>query len=381
MRVAIVCYASLGGSGAVAVELGKCLARDGHEIHVVSSEPPFRLPSFHPSIRFHEVDTPGYPLFREPQYLLALANRLVHVSRAHSLDIIHAHYAIPHSAAAYLAKQILTSQGGGNRPPKVVTTLHGTDISIVGSDPSYSEIAAFCIERSDGVTAVSESLRRETTERLRVEKAIRVIPNFLDCGFYGRRFDESLRERFCPTGTCEKLIVHASNFRPVKRVETVVEVFRRVCLRVRARLLLVGQGPELNRAVQLAEELGLGGRVEATGEQRDVIPLLSISDVFLLPSATESFGLAALEAMACGVPVVASDVGGLPEVVERGITGFLHPPEDVDGMAASVIRILEDDQLRARMSADGRRLSSERFSADRVVPLYENLYREVLEHN
>lgn len=378
MNIGIVCYASVGGSGAVAAELAKCLARRGHEVHVISSEPPFRLGDFHPAVRFHTVQVPGYPLFREPQYLLALANTLVRVSREHNLDIIHAHYAIPHAAAAYLAKQILSSAIGPSPIPTVITTLHGTDITLLGSDPSYSEAVAFCIDQSDGVTSVSESLKADTYQALPVRARIRVIPNFLDCEFYGRKPDPGLRERFCPRDRCQRLVSHVSNFRPVKRIEAVVEVFRRIREKIPARLLLVGEGPESPRAARLIRQLGLAEEVDTIGEQQQVTPLLSIADLFLLPSAQESFGLAALEAMACGVPVVASRVGGLPEVVENGVTGFLHPPEDLDAMAASSLALLSDPVSHRQMANEARRLAIERFSSDRIVPQYEAYYEEIL---
>jgi N-acetyl-alpha-D-glucosaminyl L-malate synthase BshA len=378
MNIGIVCYASVGGSGVVAAELAKCLALRGHQLHVVSSDPPFRLRGFQPGVRFHRVETPGYPLFREPQYLLALANRLVEVSRSHDLDIIHAHYAIPHAAAAYLARQILRSTGTP-RVPCLVTTLHGTDVTILGGDPSYRETVSFCIDQSDGVTAVSESLRNDTYREMPVRSRITVIPNFLDCSFYGRKPNPELRSRLCPPEEWDKLVVHVSNFRPVKQIGAVVRVFRAIRDRVRARLLLVGTGPERGNAAELVRELDLGPHVEMIGEEPEVTTLLSVADLFLLPSLKESFGLSALEAMACGVPVVASRVGGLPEVVVDGVTGFLHPPDRIDAMAASGIQILSDDALHARMSADAERLAIERFSASLVVPRYEAFYRQVLE--
>lgn len=373
MNIAIVCYASVGGSGIVATELAKSLAARGHQIHVLSREQPFRLGEDQPGVMFHRVATPSYPLFREPQYVLALATRITQISRAVDLDIIHAHYAIPHATAAYLARQIL--QGTGARAPKVVTTLHGTDITIVGSDPSYAETIGFSIEQSDGVTAVSESLKADTYRGLPVTRDIRVIPNFLDCRIHHRVPAPGLRERF---GRTRAVVIHVSNFRPVKRVGAVVEVFARIRAAVPSVLLLVGDGPDLPHALALARERGIAGDVLALGEQEDVRQYLSIADLFLLPSATESFGLAALEAMACDVPVVASQVGGLPEVIDDGVTGFLHPPDDVDGMALSGIALLTNPEFRARMAVAGRRVVRERFCADRIVPLYEAFYEEVL---
>ncbi len=375
MNVGIVCYASVGGSGIVATELAKALATRGHNVHVLSTETPFRLGEYQPGLAFHRVHTPSYPLFHEPQYLLGLATRIVQVAREHRLDIIHAHYAVPHATAAYLAKQILRESPGG--VPQVVTTLHGTDITLVGSDRSYSDAVAFSIEHSDGVTAVSESLKADTYRVLGVRHDIEVIPNFLDCALHVRTPQPALRRRHCPPG-CEKLVIHASNFRPVKRIRTVIEVFAGIAAHVPSRLLLVGDGPELGAALERARELRIAGRVDALGEQNPVTPLLSISDLFLLPSAQESFGLAALEAMACEVPVVASNVGGLPEVVEHGASGFLHPPDDVDGMVASGIRLLTDDALHQTFARRGRWIVTERFCDALIVPKYEAFYERLL---
>ena len=377
MNVGIVCYASVGGSGVVASELAQCLADRGHRTHVISSDTPFRLRDADSGVRFHRVETPGYPLFREPQYLLALANRLVQVARTQRLDIIHAHYAIPHAAAAYLARQILAGTGGDPRAvPRTITTLHGTDVTILGSDPSYRETVAFCIDQSDAVTTVSASLRDDTRREMPVKAAIHVIPNFLDCQFHRRAADPQVRARICQPG--EKLVTHISNLRPVKQVDAVVRVFALIRERVAARLLIVGEGPELGRAEQLINQLGIGAHVELVGEAQDVVGLLSVSDLFLLPSRQESFGLSALEAMSCGVPVVASNVGGLPEVIDDGVTGFLHPPDDVQGIAESAIRILSDPAMHERMAAAGARIALERFSADRIVPQYEALYEQTL---
>ena len=376
MNIGIVCYASVGGSGIVATELAKSLAVRGHDVHVLSTDTPFRFGSYQPGLTFHRVHTPAYPLFREPQYVIALASRMVQVAREVGLDIIHAHYAVPHATAAYLAKQILLRPGAGP-VPRVITTLHGTDITLVGSDHSYAETVAFSIDGSDGVTAVSESLRQDTYKALAVTKPIAVIPNFLDCDVYHRIEAASLRARYCSEG-CDKLVIHVSNFRPVKRVPAVVEVFARIASKVRARLLLVGDGPDLGRALDTARALGVAKQVEAVGEQDQIIPLLSISDLFLLPSAQESFGLAALEAMACEVPVVASRVGGLHEVIDHGVTGFLHDPSDIQGMADSGIALLTDAELHARVAGAGRRSVRKRFCRDLIVPQYEAFYAEIL---
>ena len=377
MNVGIVCYASVGGSGVVATELAKALAARGHQVRLISTERPFRLGEFQAGLAFHEVRTPGYPLFRDPQYLLSLANKLVEVSRAFELDIIHAHYAIPHATASYLARQILAASGGGP-VPRLITTLHGTDVTLIGSDPSYSETAAFCIDQSDGVTAVSESLRDDTYRHLPVRADICVIPNFLDCRHHRRTVDERLSARYRGGDPRTKLVVHVSNFRPVKRVEVVVELFRRIREQLPARLLLVGDGPDLPAACRRAQELGLARDIEPLGAQELVAPLLSLADLCLLPSAQESFGVAALEAMACQTPVVASRVGGLPEVIVDGESGFLHAPDDVDGMAASALRLLTDDGLHRRITAAALERVQRRFCADEVVPRYEAYYEQVL---
>jgi len=375
INVGIVCYASVGGSGIVATELGKALALRGHQAHFISTETPFRLGDFQEGLFFHQVLTPTYPLFREPQYLLSLANRIVQVARESNLDIIHAHYAVPHATAAFLSRQILSADGKG---PKVVTTLHGTDITLVGSDPSYSRIVAFSIEQSDAVTAVSNSLRSSTYAELGVKHPIAVIPNFLDCAVHRRRPRPDLRRRFSGRSEATKVIVHVSNFRPVKRVDSVVAIFDRIRKKVPARLLLVGDGPDLASAQQMARDLGISSIVDAVGAQEEVVPLLSIADLFLLPSVQESFGLAALEAMACEVPVIASRVGGLPEVIEHGVSGFLHPLEAIDEMAASAVELLTNPVLHKSVAqAACRRVRSE-FCVERVVPMYEACYRELL---
>ena len=378
MNIGIVCYASVGGSGIVATELAKALADRGHSVHLISGDTPFRFSEYQPGLSFHRVTTPSYPLFREPQYLLSLSNRIVQVSREFSLDIVHAHYAVPHATAAYLAKQILRDSAP-NCVPQVITTLHGTDITLIGSDPSYSETVAFSIERSDGVTAVSESLRADTYRALPVKREISVIPNFLNCEVHRRVENASLRARYCPPG-CEKLVIHVSNFRPVKRVEMVVKLFARINAEVPSRLLLVGDGPDVGKALETARNLNVASRVESLGEQDQIMPLLSISDLFLLPSLQESFGLAALEAMACEVPVVASRVGGLHEVVDDGETGYLHDLNDLEGMARSAIRLLTDSELHRRFAAQGRRTVTERFCVDLIVPRYESFYAALLAH-
>jgi N-acetyl-alpha-D-glucosaminyl L-malate synthase BshA len=375
MNVGIVCYGSVGGSGIIATELGKALAARGHHVHLLSGETPARLGRYQPGLVFHRVESPSYPLFREPQYLLSLANKIVQVSRQERLDVVHAHYAIPHATAAYLAKQILGA-GGSNGVPRIITTLHGTDITLLGSDRSYSETVAFCIQQSDGVTAVSQSLKADTIRELGITRDIRVIYNFLDCSMNQRVDVGDLCALLRPAG--EKLLIHVSNFRPVKRATAVVEIFARVRKDIRARLLMVGDGPDIPAATWLARSLGLADDVKFLGEQDEVVPLLSAADVFLLPSAEESFGLASLEAMACEVPVVASRVGGIPEVIQDGVSGFLHDPHDLEGMAASTLRLLTDDNLRHAFGTAARRIAHEKFCESKIVPVYESYYREVL---
>jgi N-acetyl-alpha-D-glucosaminyl L-malate synthase BshA len=374
VNIGMVCYASVGGSGVVATELAHALADRGHHVHLISSDPPFRWQWGIPGLFFERVSVPAYPLFREPQYLLALATTISRVAEKQQLDIVHAHYAVPHATAAYLADQILMSAPGISAP-KTMTTLHGTDITLVGSDPSYARVVAFSIERSHGVTAVSESLKRDTITALGIQRPIRVIPNFLDCAQYRRRFDPELRARLCPASTCEGLLVHVSNFRPVKRVDVAIDVFRRVRRRVRARFLLIGDGPVREQAEHQVAEYGLTNEVVFLGEQQDLVPFLSVSDVFLLPSEQESFGLAALEAMACETPAVASKVGGLPEVIEEGVTGYVCPPDAIDEMAERTIALLCDADRRARMGQAAAEVVRTRYCTDLVVPMYEAAYR------
>jgi N-acetyl-alpha-D-glucosaminyl L-malate synthase BshA len=376
MNVGIVCYASVGGSGIIATELGKVLAARGHRVHILSTEMPVRLGVFQPGLFFHRVETPSYPLFREPQYVLSLANKIVQVSREEQLDVVHAHYAIPHATAAYLARQILASTRHAG-VPRVLTTLHGTDITLLGSDRSYSETVAFCIEQSDGVTAVSASLKRDTIRELGVTRDIRVIPNFLDCSVYRRVDVGELRARLAPAG--EKLLIHVSNFRPVKRTREVIRIFARVRQAGPVRLLMVGDGPDLVDCVELARALGVAEDVQFLGEQDQVVPLLSAAQAFLLPSSQESFGLAALEAMACEVPPVASRIGGLPELIEDGVSGFLHDLNDLEGMAQSAIRLLNDEVLHRSLAEAARRRARDRFCDSRIVPVYEAYYAEILQ--
>lgn len=374
LRIGMVCYASLGGSGVVATELARALAGRGHELHVISSERPFRWWEDVPGLSFEQVLVHSYPLFREPQYLLALANTIARVAEDRHLDIVHAHYAVPHATAAYLADEMLASVSPAIRP-KTVTTLHGTDITLVGSDPSYTRVVAFSIERSDVVTAVSESLKADTMSSLGVQHPIEVIPNFLDCTEYRRRVDEALRRRLCPPGT-QGLLVHMSNFRPVKRVGVVLDVFRRVREQVPARLLLIGDGPDRPMLEQRARSQGLSEHITFVGEAHDPVRWLSVADVFLMPSAQESFGLAALEAMACEVPVIASNAGGLPEIVKDGVNGFVCGLDALDDMAAHAVRLLRDDEARRALGQRASALVREQYCTERIVPLYEQAYEQ-----
>ena len=373
----MVCYASVGGSGVVATELAHALARRGHQVHMISSELPFRWRTQVPGLSFERVEVPPYPLFREPQYLLALANTIARVAEERRLDIVHAHYAVPHATAAYLADQMLLS-APGVIPPRTVTTLHGTDITLVGSDPSYARAVAFSIEQSHGVTAVSRSLKADTIATLGIKHGITVIPNFLDCEEYRRRPHPDLREQFAPADRFDALVLHVSNFRPVKRVDVALEVFRAIRRRVRARFVLVGDGPVRGDIERRVAEGGMADEVAFVGEQQDLVPWLSSADLFLLPSAQESFGLAALEAMACEVPVVASKVGGLPEIIEDGVTGFVCPPDEIETMAERSVELLIDRARHDSMARAAMELVRSRYCTGAVVPLYEAEYLNVL---
>jgi N-acetyl-alpha-D-glucosaminyl L-malate synthase BshA len=376
VKIGIICYASVGGSGVVATELALALADRGHEVHLVSADLPFRWRWGTPGLSFERVDTPSYPLFREPQYLLALTNTLVRLSRHRRLDILHAHYAVPHATAAYLARQILSADRE-SAPPRTVTTLHGTDITLVGSDASYAGVVGFSIEQSDRITAVSESLKRDTEAALGIRSEIRVIPNFLDRQVWTRRPDPSLRARLSASES-RAVVVHVSNFRPVKRISMVVDIFGMIRAKVPARLVMIGDGPDRPDAERQAQAMGLADDVEFVGEQQDLVPWLSTADVFLLPSSQESFGLAALEAMACGVPVIASRVGGLPEVIQDGRTGLVCDPFDARGMADSAVDLLTHAPRREAIGRAAAEDVRSRFSADAVVPRYESIYEEVL---
>ena len=371
MKIGISCYPVYGGSGVVATELGIELARRGHEVHFITYAMPFRLSSFVENVYYHEVEIPSYPLFDHPPYSLALTVAMHNAAVKHHLDLIHAHYAVPHATSAWIAKEMVGRDDFG-----VVTTLHGTDITLVGQDPSYQSITQFSIQKSDGLTAVSEYLRKETVEHFDVApERIQVIPNFVDLTLYKRDAHPCHRARLSESG--ESIVMHISNFRAVKRVDDAVRVFARISRLLPARLILIGDGPERGRVQQTAEEEGVSDRVKFLGKQESVAEILSCADLFLLPSASESFGLVALEAMSCGVPVVATRVGGVPEVVPHGDAGFLAEVGAVDEMAAYGIEILKDKEKWRRMSAAAR-TAAERYSSDIVVPMYESYYRQVI---
>ena len=374
MNIGIVCYPTFGGSGVVATELAKVLAAKEHKIHVLSYAKPARLETLDSNIFYHEVAINAYPLFEYPPYALALATQMVNLIEYEQLDLLHVHYALPHATSAYLAKQIMADKGI-NVP--VVTTLHGTDITLVGSDPSYKHVVEFSINKSDGVTAVSEYLKQETFDRFDINSDIKVIPNFIDLDRFQKSNKSHFKKAICPED--EKVIVHVSNFRKVKRVPEVVSIFNRVLKQgIKAKLLLVGDGPDRQKAEQQCRDLGICEHVRFLGKLEQVEEVLSIADLFLIPSGSETFGLAALEAMSCSVPVISSDIGGLPEVIIQGETGFLCALDDIDCMAKHAVEILSDEKLHATMSKNAR-AQAERFNQDVVVNEYEQYYKEVSE--
>lgn len=375
MRIGMVCYPTYGGSGVVATELGKALADRGHQVHFVSNSLPARLDVFRENLYFHEVSMVHYPLFEHSPYVLALTGKLVEVVREQKLDLLHVHYAIPHATAAHLAREILAGQG---IRVKVITTLHGTDITLVGKDPNYAPVVSFAIQQSDAVTAVSDFLRDETHRYFDCRKKVITVPNFVDLHRFTPSVRPGLRERFCPEG--HRLLIHISNFRRVKRIDRVVEWFHRISDQVPVSLLMVGDGPELPRAEQSVREGGLSGKVHFIGRQDPVESLLGVSDLLLLPSETESFGLAALEAMACGVPVMSSDAGGLPELIEDGLGGILVPENgQAQGIERAVALLSDPSRLDQFRQASIRRASN--YALERILPLYEALYRQVLEED
>ncbi len=371
MNIGIVCYPTFGGSGVLATELGKYLAKTGHKVHFITYSQPVRLDILDENVYYHEVNVQDYPLFQYQPYELALSSRMVNVALHHKLDLLHVHYAIPHAYAAYMAKQILREKGI-NIP--VITTLHGTDITLVGKNPSYKEAVTFSINNSDIVTSVSESLRSDTIQLFDIKKDIKVIHNFVDLSLY--KSDKNCPSSFAGKG--EKIITHVSNLRRVKRVIDVIEIFDKIQQRVDAILLMIGEGPEKERARQRAEELGIADRVKFLGKTNEVERVLCMSDLFLLPSEKESFGLAALEAMAAGIPVISSNTGGLPEVNIDGKTGFTAEVGDVKTMAERGIFILESEAVLAKFS-QAARAQAERFSLEKIGPEYVRIYQNSLQ--
>ena len=372
MKIGITCYPTYGGSGVVGTELGIELAERGHEIHFICSAMPIRLRHPNKLITFHEVEVMSYPLFEHPPYALALATRMAEVAELVDLDLLHVHYAIPHSVCAFLARAM--------RSPKklpFITTLHGTDITLVGINSSYLGITRFSIEESDSVTAISQYLKEKTLKEFEIQNPIEVIYNFVNCDNYVRRPNDAYRQTFAPNG--EKILVHLSNFRPVKRVTEVVEVFALVRQKVASKLLMIGDGPDRAAAEMLAFKKGIHEDVLFLGKQENVEETLGIADVLLMPSEMESFGLAALEAMACEVPPVATRVGGVPELVTHGVDGFLAEVGDVRAMAGYVVRLLENPSLHAEISQAARQTARSRFCSSLIIPQYEELYRRVLE--
>ncbi len=372
MNIGIVCYPTFGGSGVVATELAKVLASKGHKIHVLSYQRPARLDTLDSNISYHEVSINSYPLFEYPPYALALASQMVNLIEFQNLDLLHVHYALPHATSAYLAKQIMAERGIS---VPVVTTLHGTDITLVGRDPSYKHVVEFSIDKSDGVTAVSEYLKRETYSHFDIKQDIKVIPNFIDLDRFKKSNKSHFKKAICPNG--EKVVVHVSNFRKVKRVPEVVSVFAKILEHgIDAKLLLVGDGPDRQKAEQQCRDLGICEHTRFLGKLDEVEEVLSIADLFLIPSGSETFGLAALEAMSCSVPVISSNIGGLPEVNVQGETGYLCDLDDIECMADHAKNILTDDALHQRLSDNARR-RAELFNQDKVVGAYERFYQEV----
>ncbi|MGY6744385.1 MAG: N-acetyl-alpha-D-glucosaminyl L-malate synthase BshA [Cecembia sp.] len=372
MKIGIVCYPTFGGSGVVATELGKALAKEGHQVHFITYRQPTRLDFFSENLFYHEVDIKSYPLFEHAPYELALASKMVNVVKYEALDVLHVHYAIPHASAAYMAKQILKEEG---IYIPVVTTLHGTDITLVGKDPSYEPVVTFSINQSDGVTAVSEDLRKDTFEHFAVKTDIEVIPNFIDLERFKKQKKEHFKRAICPND--EKLLVHTSNFRKVKRVEDVIRVFFQLRKEIPAKLLLVGDGPERDKMERLCRDLGTCDDIRFLGKLEAVEEVLSVADLFIMPSEKESFGLAALEAMACEVPVLSSNAGGIPELNIDGVTGYVCNIGDVTTMTAKALEILEDKNLpRFKTNALNR---AKEFDVTKIRPLYEQFYQATIE--
>ena len=372
MRIGIVCYPTFGGSGVLATELGKALAQKGHQVHFITYQQPVRLGSFTPNIFYHEVHVPTYPLFDYPPYETALASTMVDVIKNNNLDLLHVHYAIPHASAAYMAKKILELEG---KHIPVITTLHGTDITLVGRDKTYAPVVAFSINQSDAITAVSKNLRDETYKIFKIEKEIEVIYNFVDVQRFSRKPIDAFKKVIAPNG--ERILLHASNFRKIKRVQDVVKIFYEVNKQLKSKLLFIGDGPERSTAEDLARELGVYDEMRFVGKQEQMEDILAIGDLFLLPSEYESFGLAALEAMAAGVPVISTDVGGLKEINIPGETGFMAGVGDVATMSKQALDILNNEEtlkaFKERAAAHARE-----FDITNIIPIYEKLYERFL---
>lgn len=372
MKIGITCYPTYGGSGVIATELGKELALRGHEVHFISYALPFRLSHYIENIVFHEVEISTYPLFEFPLYSLSLASKMVEVAEFEKLDLLHVHYAIPHATSAYLAKEML----GKKRDLKVFTTLHGTDITLVGLEPSFLPLVKFSIEKSDGVTAVSRFLKEKTLTNYSIESDIQVIPNFVDTELFKPKSDSDFRKAIAPNG--EKILVHTSNFRQVKRVPDTIRIFEKVQKEIPSKLILVGDGPDRSDCERLSRQLDLCDKVKFLGKQDGLVEILSSSDLFLIPSQSESFGLAALEAMACGLPVISSSVGGLPELVKHNETGFIAEIGDTERMAKYALELLSNDKKYKIFSENSRQRAVNKFDKSRVVPLYEEYYEQIL---
>lgn len=372
MKIGIVCYPTFGGSGVVATELGKALAANGHQVHFITYSQPARLDFFSENLFYHEVSVSKYPLFDYPPYELALASKLVDVVRFENLDILHVHYAIPHASAAFMAKQILATYG---IHIPVVTTLHGTDITLVGKDPIYKPVVTFSINQSDGVTAVSQNLKEDTYKHFDIESDIRVIPNFVDMQRFSLKPKNHFKIAIAPNN--ERIIVHTSNFRKVKRTQDVIYIFEQIRKVVPSKLLMVGDGPERVYCEQLCRDLKICSDVRFLGKQDAVEEILSVCDLFIMPSESESFGLAALEAMACKVPAITSNAGGLPELNINAVTGYMDPVGDVDAMAKHAIEILGDNFRLSQFKENALNRAKE-FDLGLILPVYENFYKEVL---
>ena len=372
MNIGIVCYPTFGGSGVLATELGKALAEKGHNIHFITYQQPVRLGGFHTNIFYHEVRVPTYPLFDYPPYETALASTMVDVIVNHKLDLLHVHYAIPHASAAYMARQIVSKQ---NIHIPVITTLHGTDITLVGKDKTYSPVVTFSMNESAALTAVSKNLRDETYRNFKIEKEIDVIYNFVDVKRFNKKPLTPFRQVIAPNN--EKILTHASNFRAVKRVQDVLHVFENVSKKVPCKLLFIGDGPERSNIEEMSRQSAFCENIRFLGKQEEMEDILAIADLFILPSEYESFGLVALEAMASKVPVISSNAGGLPEINIDGVTGFLSPVGDVEGMSENALKILTNPKLFAQMKNDAF-LHAQKFDIENIVPEYENLYERVL---